>query len=192
VIPRHLDWAFQEGRTLRTCVGTGPTTLRRLADLVLPTGRLLLGYPSSPHVNDPSPVRPTVAPGCYPVFASLVNSKGRKSLAFVAVRFEDVAPAAWEEAGSFFTDSGLGCLMDESCIPLLESLRTNAPDFWRLLSEAKMGVFADGDCNLLLEPTTGANAIVFKTFDARYPCFLGKSGPEPQSACPVCLVVDCR
>jgi hypothetical protein len=192
MIPKHLDRAFQEGRTVRAEAGTGPTTLRRLADIVLPTGRLLLGYPGSPHVNDPSPVRPAVAPGCYPVFASLVTAKGRQSLVFVAVRFEDVAPVAWEEAGSFFTDSGLGCLMDESCIPLLESQRAGEPEFWRILSELKMGVFAEGDCNLLLEPITGANAIVFKTFDARYPCFLGKSGPGPQSARPVCLVVDCR
>src|SRR5205807_2342632 len=96
-----------------------------------------------------------------------------RELAFVVARFQDGAPAVWQEAGSFFTDSGIGCLMDESSVALLERAGENNPEFWRVLCERKMGVFADGDCGLVLDETTGANAIVFKTYDSRYPCFLG-------------------
>ena len=189
VIPEGLQRALEAGRVERTDAGAGPITVRRLADLVLPTGRVLVGYPGSPRVNEPSPVRPSVAPGRYQVFASLVDlPRGCRELAFVVVRFDEGPPVSWEEAGAFFTDSGLGCLMDESCVPLLERRREAGADLWGLLHEVRDGVFGDGDCNLVLEEASGANAIVFATHDSRYPCFLGTG----QGARPVWLVVDCR
>ncbi len=76
--------------------------------------------------------------------------------------------------------------MDESAIGRLEQLRSDSTDRFAAFFALRMGVFGDGDCNLPLDPATGANAIVFKTFDGRYDCFVGRGdGGEP-----VCLVVD--
>jgi len=189
MIPDGLQWALEEGRVVQTDAGSGPARVRRLADLVLPTGRLLLGYPGSPLINEPSPIRPSVAPGCYPVLASVVDTPaGYRDLAFVVARFEDGPPLAWEEVGAFFTDSGTGCLMDESCVPLLERRRESDTEFWSRLYDLKSGVFTNGDCSLVLDERSGANAVVFATHVSRYPCFLGK-GHEGR---PTWLVVDCR
>jgi hypothetical protein len=189
MIPQGLQWALDEGRVVHTDAGSGPARVRPLADLVLPTGRVLIGYPGSPLVNEPSPVRPSVAPGRYPVLASVVDLPGGyRDLAFVVARFGEEPPLAWEGVGEFFTDSGTGCLMDETCVPLLERRREGDPDFWRLVYDLKEGVFGGGDCNLVLDQASGANAIVFATHDARYPCFLG-TGREGR---PVWLVIDCR
>jgi hypothetical protein len=189
MIPEGLQWALEAGRVVQTDGGSGPTVVRRLADLVLTTGRVLIGYPGSPLVNEPSPVRPMVPPGRYPVFASLADlPTGYRDLAFVVVRFEDEAPLVWEDAGAFFTDSGTGCLMDEGCVPLLERRGDADPDFWRLLYDLKSGVFGGGDCNLVLDEATGANAVVFATHDSRYPCYLGTSRDGRARR----LLVDCR
>jgi hypothetical protein len=189
MIPDGLHRALDDGRLVLTDGSSVPTTLLRLADLVLPTGRVLLGYPGYRYINEPSPVRPAVAPGRYPVFASVADSPaGYRTVAFVVVRFEDGPPAAWEEAGAFFTDSGTGCLMDEGCVPLLEQTRESTADFWRQLEDLKAGVFTGGDCNLVLDAESGGNAIVFQTQDSRYPCFLGRG----QDSRPVWLVLDCR
>jgi hypothetical protein len=188
-VSKHLGLAFQSGRKLRVEGGTGVTRVRRLGDLLLQTGRILIGYPGTPYINDPSPVRPEVPPGQYPVFACLVDlPKGLVRLAFVSIRFAEEAEAAWEEAGSFFTDSGTGCLMDESCVPLLEKRGEGNPGFHEELRQVKAGVFTDGNCSLPLDPKSGANAIVFRTFDSRFPCFVGKDRLGKS----VCLVVDCR
>jgi hypothetical protein len=186
--PEELQRALEGGGVVQTCRGSGPAIVRRLADLVLVTGRVLIGYPGSPLVNEPSPVRPLVAPGRYPVFASLADVPGgHKALAFVVLRFEEAPPLSWEEAGSFFTDSGTGCLMDEGAVPLLEK-KEAAAEFWRVLYDLKCGVFGGGDCSLVLDDASRVNAIVFKTDDARYPCFLGRQ----QDGRPAWLVVDCR
>ena len=189
MIPEELQGALEAGRIVRTLGGIGPTIVHRLADLVLPTGRIVLGYPGSRFIDEPSPVRPRVPPGRYPVFASLADVPSRyQNLAFVVVRFEDTQPSAWEDAGSFFTDSGLGCLMDEASVPLVKVLQQADPDFWGRVDDVKFGVFRGGDCNLVLDEPSGANAVVFKTRDLHYPCFLG-TGHEGRIAW---LVVDCR
>ena len=129
-----------------------------------------------------------VTPGRYPVWASVAwSGDGRPvGVAFVVVGFAPGAPRRWEDAGSFFTDSGTGCLMDESAIERLEQLRAGQADWITGFFALRMGVFGDGDCDLPLDPVTGANAIVFKTFDGRYDCFVGRG----DGGKPVCLVVD--
>jgi hypothetical protein len=148
-----------------------------------------MGLPGSSPVNVPSRVRPAVPPGRYPVWACLAEHPGgRRSVAFVSVEFRPDPPARWEEAGKFFTDSGTGCLMDEGTAEFRtrgEALGLGSWEEWQAL---KAGVFGGGDCNLIVDPTSGANAIVFKAFDWVYPCFLGR-GRDGRAAC---LVVDGR
>jgi len=191
MIPGNLDWAFQEKRVVRTLYAGGPgeTTIRRLADLVLPTGKILIGYPGNGYDNEAGDFRPVVSPGRYPVFASVVtHHDGHKTVAFVTVRFEPKMPCGWEEGGTFFTDDGTGCLLDESRIELLTGEQSRISMSWKQWNELKEGVFNDGECSLLLDSETGANAIVFKTFDYRYHFFIGKD----ELGKTACLVIDCR
>jgi hypothetical protein len=191
VIPSDLHLVWQDGAMIwtRTQAGTGPAAVHSLGEITLLSGRLLLGFPCSPWPgNQPSSVRPEVPPGRYPVVAALVEgSPGVFHLAFVTVHFEKDDPASWEDVGGFCTDDRVGCLMDEDFVPLLEGLQGSDPEgFWSRLEQVKGGVLAGKPCSLVLDAKTGANAVVFDTFDS--PCYLGRD----RHGKPVCLVVDCR
>lgn len=184
---RRLNQAFKEGCRIRTPGGVGITRRRRLADLILPTGELTLGFPGYNFVNVPSKVHPVVEPGRYSVFISAALPRaGHAMFAFLTVLFSDEPVVTWEAAGDFFTDSGTGCVFDRS---LTDRLRERADGFqfeeWRQL---KMGVYEDGDGSLRLDEVSGANAILFRTFDWGYNCFVGKG----RSGRPACLVIDGR
>jgi hypothetical protein len=186
-IPENLQWAWEDGRTVQTLGGGGVTSRRRLADLVLPTGRVALGLPGDGMVNQPSTVQPEVPPGRYPVTVSLARApEGYVSVAFVVVEVAPGIPVAWEPAGGFFTDSGDGCLYDASLATLLTEAQERLG--WQAWYERKCAVLQDGDGSVPLDPTTGANAIVFDTYDWFYPCFIGKD----EVGCTLALVVDCR
>jgi hypothetical protein len=190
-IPRNLHWAFEEGRRVRTPGGIGLTTRRRLADLVLPTGEISIGYPGSQYVNVPSEVHPIVDAGTYPVFITLANHRrGYKGMAFVTVCFTSERPTKWESAGHFFTDSGTGCIYDRSLTALLEQDNrvTDGKARVEAWDRAKYGVLNDGDGNWPLDGHTGANIILFKTYDWSYDCFLGRHA----SGHPACLLIDGR
>lgn len=189
MIPQDFEGAFLDRQAVRTPGGAGYTFRRRLADLVLPTGKILLGYPGSAAVNEPSPVRPVLPPGRCPVWVSLaLTERGCLGVAFLLLQRTTDPPASWEEAGSFFTDSGTGCLMDESALGLFDQYRTSRADWFSELGAIKGGVLRGGDGNLVLDSVRGVNAILFRTFDWRYPCFVGRDG----SGEPICLVVDGR
>jgi hypothetical protein len=187
MIPRNLEWAFQENRRVRTPAGKGRTRQRRLADLVLPSGRLTVGLPGDGIINQPSEVQPKVLPGVYPVWISIAkHGRGRATVAFVVVKFTDAETVSWEEAGEFFTDSGDGCICDTSVANLLRAKKDSLPVAdWQHL---KNNSLKDGDGNLTLDVETGANAIVFRTCDWTYECFIGHSNTGQVT----CLVVDGR
>ena len=187
MIPRNLHWAFEEGRRVHTPRGAGKTKRRRLADLVLPSGRLVMGYPGDGMVNQPSGVQPQVLPGAYPVHLGLAMYKnGQVTFAFATVSFADAETVSWEEAGEFFTDSGDGCIFDASMTDLLRAKRAQMP--WEAWRQLKTGALTDGDGSLLLDEESGANAIVFRTCDWSYGCFIGRDS-SGQAAC---LVIDGR
>ena len=142
-----------------------PCSVRRLADLVLPTGRLLVGLP---HVTANSPTRavPQLPPGRYPVYLNCCTFL----FAFAVVKVSDRPVKVWEPARSFFTDSGTGCFVDAAYGKALAENLTSQSGF-----DIKHGVYDDGDGGFLIDPSTGANAILWKTLDCRYPCFIGRA-----------------
>jgi hypothetical protein len=177
----HLHHAFDEGRRVRTGGVVGRTRRRRIADLVLPTGELTMGYPGDGVVNRPSDVHPRVPPGRYPVFFS-DNPAGYHLFAFLTVLFADARSVRWERAGQFFTDSGTGCVFDRA---LTDRIRGCDADEWRRVKE---GIYEGGDGSLVLDAASGANAIVFRTLDWAYDCFVGRDARGGTT----CLVVDGR
>jgi hypothetical protein len=187
MIPWKLHLAFQDGRRVRTAGGVGVTQRRRVADLLLPSGALSMGYPGDGLINDPSKAHPAVPPGRYPVFISFArHPSGFQTVAFVTVCFTADRVVRWEPAGSFFTDSGDGCVFDHS---LADALRTKrralGPEEWFRLKHL---VYEGGDGSLVLDGESGANAIVFRTLDWQYDCFIGRG----RSGAPACLVIDGR
>lgn len=187
MIPSNLLWAYEDGHPVRTLGGDGVTIRRRLADLLLPTGRLALGFPGTDGVNVPALVGALLPRGCHPVFVTLAHhDSGGVSTAFALVCLGTGLPVTWEPAGAFFTDSGDGCLYDASRATQLADRRSEMgwQAWWRL----KESVLLDGDGSLLLDEVTGANAILFPTYDWHYPAYLGRG----ESGQPVGLVVDCR
>lgn len=178
----HLYWAFDEGRTVRTPGGEGTTWRRRLAKLVLPTGRIAIGMPANPLTNHPVMVQPEVSPGKYPVFASIA-----RGLAFLLVAFRDERPVTWEMFGRFFTESADGVIYDAALtLDLEERNKYDSANNWEAWQAVKDGLLDDGDCSLLLDETTNANAIVFRIHNGTYNCYLGKDAMGE----PVCLVID--
>lgn len=172
MIPPNLHWAFENGHRVFTPAGKGRAFRYRLANLVLPSGRLAIGYPGE-MVNQPNAIQPQVSPGSYPVFISVIRNKNISGVfAFLTVHFTSAKPSSWEAVGEFFTDLGDGCIFDASVTELLRRKRETMPrEEWGQLKQLAL---QGGDGNLLLEASSGANAIVFRTCDWSYKCFLGR------------------
>jgi hypothetical protein len=187
MIPQNLHWAFEENHRVHTLAGTGKTKRHRLADLVLPSGKISTGYPGDNYINNPNQFQPQVSPGIYPVFINVVRNKGAAStFAFLGVSFTNADMVSWEHAGKFFTDSGDGCIFDVSVTDLLRKKRSQmSREEW---GRRKMAALDIGDGNLILDETSGANALIFRTNDWSYNCFTG----HDRQGQITCLVIDGR
>ncbi len=132
-------------------------------------------------------MHPAAAAGRYPVFISFArHPRGSQTLAFVTVSFSADRVVKWEPAGSFFTDSGDGCIFDRS---LTDALRKKRHELgWEEWFQLKHNVYKGGDGSLVLDEGSGGNAIVFKSLDWQYDCFVGRK----RSGSSVCLVIDGR
>ncbi|MBC8134969.1 MAG: DUF4241 domain-containing protein [Fibrella sp.] len=181
-----LSLAFANTGTVETVGVSGGLRRRQVADIILPTGRVGIGLPGD-LVNMPSKVVPEVSPGRYPVFISAATHTPRSSFAFLSILFDPVPPSNWQPVGGFFTDSGDGAIYDISLAEVvLQVKREMDLNQWHRLKIAT--THEDGDGSLLLDPQTGANAIVFDTHDFFYPAFIGYDAAGKT----VCLVIDGR
>ncbi len=175
VIPLGLDGASQPGRRIRTPHGMGVTEVRRLSDLLLPSGHVIIGLPGDFLINEPSETVPCVTPGSYPVLLTVaVNRRAAPRLpggmfAALTVLFKDSSPVTWQSAGSFSTDSGDGCIVDKDAASHVRNYRSADRERWFKL---KYKTLEDGDGSIPF-PDIQANAIVWKTADWTYDAFLG-------------------
>ena len=187
MIPQNLHWAFEDGHHVHTIAGTGKMKRHRLANLMLPSGKIATGYPGNGFSNEPNTFQPQVPPGTYPVFINVVRNKGAMgAFAFVGVNFTNQNVVSWEPVGQFFTDSGDGCIFDASVIELLREKKNQmSREDW---GQLKTAALHDGDGNLILEERSGANAIIFRAGDWSYNCFIGRDNQRQIS----CLVIDGR
>jgi hypothetical protein len=187
VIPKKIHLAFKGGRRVRTLAGTGRMKRCRLADLVLPTGRIATGYPCDYSYNKPNKLIFSVEPGAYPVFINIVKKKGGfGAFAFVSVIISDEKTTKWENAGNFFTDSGDGCIYDEGVVDLIrERIESMSREEWQ---ELKAEAFQGGRGDLKLDEETGANAIVFRAGDWDFQCYIGLDKNDQ----PTSFIIDGR
>lgn len=197
-IPDGLALAFCEGGEVMTPRGRGTSMRRRVCDLVLPTGVIGSGFPDQAFVNQTNKVRPCFSPGQYPVFVNLSVSDGRAiDVAFVSVHLVSDADGdleadmirTWSAAGSFSTDCGDGSIYDASL-----ARRLNWFYRWRRQCQfeewdrLRMSIYEGGDGSLLLNKRSGANAVIFRTCDCRYSCYIGRDDRGEA----LCFVIDGR
>src|SRR6478672_9019386 len=94
-LPRDsLRLAFATSGSVDTIGISGELSRRRLADIVLPTGRIGLGIAGDP-VDMIGEVVPEVPPGRYPVFLSIATDGPYSSFAFLSIMFDTAAPITW-------------------------------------------------------------------------------------------------
>ncbi len=197
-IPDGLELAFREGGEVMTPRGRGTSMRRRVCDLVLPTGVIGSGFPDQAFLNETNRVTTRCSPGQYPVFVNLSVSKGYAvDIAFVSVHFIPDADGdvdadtiqTWTSAGSFSTDCGDGCIYDASLARRLKWIyRWRRRCHFGECERQRMSIYEDGDGSLLLNKRSGANAVIFRTCDARYPCYVGRDARGEG----LCFVVDGR
>jgi hypothetical protein len=132
--------------SLTTEMVMGEVTLRlkRIAELRLPTGRLVAADPfvfmSPPHFELPLPC------GVFPVVVSVLHWHDDQRVAFAGIRFRDSVPVAWEmltragqdlrnlEEGHFFgypVNSGAGCFIDAAAAKILLRKMKDDDEFFR-------------------------------------------------------------
>jgi hypothetical protein len=76
-----------------------------IGDVLLPSGRVIVGE----FIFDAEPLDVRVAPGGYPVHATLVrhpDAMDDERVAFASLVLSDAATVRWEEAGAFAVDGG--------------------------------------------------------------------------------------
>jgi len=115
-----------------------PRSIEPVASLYLPSGKIVACDPLV--ALDPVPFAREVAPGTYPVDASVVQLESERRVAALRIVFGPGAPVCWEAAtivgqdpsvlapGERFgygVDAGVGCFMDvTTCALLLERAET--------------------------------------------------------------------
>lgn len=203
----HTDFAlaFQDGATISDAQGALATVrVLEMGSLVAPTGRIIACDPLT--ALEPTPFAQRVAPGSYPVIASvaaLVN--GDQRVACVMLRLREAPVARWEmarlegqegvtlEEDEFFgysVDAGVGCFMDAHAAAALDARYESDESYDEALIDAMEASRADGweHANVMLDLASGVNLVMVESGwgDGIYASYWGY---DAQGA-PVCLVTD--
>jgi len=204
-----FDAAFAPD-TIFQCPTRGRIRVRQveIGNLVLSSGKVVACDPSNlAWESDTIPFVRTAPPGKHPVILSfMATGQGDavdQRVACAMVRFTTAKPAAWEMAvrpgqefsalpvGKFFgygVDAGMGCFIDKDSLQALS--KEDNEDFCqqRIIDEMDK----DGEyrhwANIIVDPQTGANLIVFSSGygDGFYPSYWGLEAAGE----PCCLVTD--
>jgi hypothetical protein len=127
-------------------VGETVLSHRRIADVLLPSGKLVACDPVV--FPDAEPFDLLFPKGSFPVIASVAMLGADQRVAFATVRFRETTPVAWDlltldgqdtstlKPGQFFgypIDAGTGSFMDERGARVLRQLVKENPDFYEVL-----------------------------------------------------------
>ncbi|HZC08255.1 MAG TPA: DUF4241 domain-containing protein [Ktedonobacterales bacterium] len=203
----HTDFAlaFQDGATIADTQGTLATMrVQPVGDLVALTGRIIACDPLT--AIDPAPFARHVAPGRYPVIASVAAlANGDVRVACVMMRVSDAPVAEWEMArlegqesveldtGEFFgypVDAGVGCFMDAQAAVALDARYDSDESFDEALINALETNRAQhlDYAAVTLDEASGVNLVMVESGwgDGVYASYWGLDA----GGAPVCLVTD--
>jgi hypothetical protein len=184
-----LTLAFQDNWEQETGFGRVSLERRDLGMLVVPTGKLIacdafIVFP------DMEPFQQTFPTGRYPVIVSIAHIASEhgenQRVAYATLRFSDQQPAKWEmavtpgqdvatldqdEIYGYGVDTGTGCYMDTTAVPLVGSGNLNDQ-----LYEALRGSYVHtwSWANITLD-SSGLNMMAFSTGDGdgAYAAYVG-------------------
>lgn len=189
--PFHSDG---DGHTLQGVGFEIELERRRIADLVLPTGRLVACDPLTYPEADPFEL--DVPRGTHAVHAIIAHLRDRRELAYISVEFASESANRWQVAHvdgeeqpswreartvGFPVESGVGGLMDESTANhVLDALLIEdgeeefARTVHRGLARSRRGAgFGAGEVSFGLPD--GGNAVIFEVDDGLYTTYLGST-----------------
>ena len=170
---------------------------RRIADLVLPTGRLVVCDPL--YGPEAEPFEHTMPTGRFPVYAIVAKMRDEVRTAYAVVEFSDIRPHRWEIAhlrgeepprwnadrGGFQVDSTVAAFMDDQTADVLvdvlhysededELERAIRREFRRNRRSGMQIPIAD----VPVDPRTGGNLVAFDADAGTYVTYLGFDGEE--------------
>lgn len=170
---------------------------RRVADIVLPTGRLVACDPLTMPETEPFATATPV--GTFPVYAIVAKLREEVRTAYAVIEFSDVRPHRWEIAhvmgeepsrwsgdrSGFHVDSNIAGFMDNATGEFLLHLMQYAEDDEELekLVHADMrrtrrsgGQVSYADIDL--DPRTKGNLVAFEVDAGTYSSYLGYDGDD--------------
>jgi hypothetical protein len=203
----HTDFAlaFQDGATIADGQGTLATMrVQSLGELVAPSGQIIACDPLT--AIEPAPFAQRIAPGRYPVLASLAAlANGDQRVACAMLRLSDAPVVRWEMArlegqervalqtGEFFgysIDAGVGCFMDAQAATALDARYDSDESYDEALIDAMEANRAQqlDYANVTLDELSGVNVVMFESGwgDGVYISYWGFDGDDA----PACLVTD--
>jgi hypothetical protein len=203
----HTDFAlaFQDGATIADAQGTLATMrVQSLGELVAPSGQIIACDPLT--AIEPQPFAQHIAPGRYPVLASVAAlANGDQRVACAMLRLSDVPVVRWEMArlkgqesitlqtGEFFgysIDAGVGCFMDAQAATALDAHYDSDESYDEALIDAMEANRAQplDYANVALDDESGVNVIMFESGwgDGVYGSYWGYDASDA----PACLVTD--
>lgn len=203
----HTDFAlaFEDGATIADAQGTLATMrVSSLGELVAPSGQIIACDPLT--AIEPTPFAQRIAPGRYPVLASVAAlANGDQRVACAMLRLSDAPVVRWEMArlrgqegialqtGEFFgyaIDAGVGCFMDAQAATALDARYENDESYDEALIDAMEANRAQqfDFANVALDDVTGVNVVMFESGwgDGVYISYWGFDASDA----PACLVTD--
>lgn len=203
----HTDFAlaFRDGATINDSQGAVATIqVQALGDLVALTGQIIACDPLT--AVAPRPFAQSVAPGRYPVFASVAMlADGDQRVACVMLRLREAPVARWEMArmagqddvelgeDEFFgypVDAGIGSFMDAHAAAALDARYESDESYDEALIDALEANRAQSwdYANITLDDANGSNLVLFASGwgDGVYASYWGYDA----DGAPVCLVTD--
>jgi Protein of unknown function (DUF4241) len=181
---RHVD--FPRYFASATVDGI-PVSTRAFGALELPSGSIIAADPV--YAAKASPFSRRIAPGRYPVDASIVDAgTWGKKVAFVRIKLSDSVPTTWElahttednELNTFFVvDSGVACFADPAAANLLgralSAFNKSHPDS-NYYDSPSVEFHGGPSCNHRPDPASPLNVIMFDSGlgnDPMYSSFWG-------------------
>jgi hypothetical protein len=177
---------------------------RKVADLILPTGRLVVCDPWYTPETEPFEVQtPT---GRFPVYAVVADMRDGVRTAYGVVEFSDQRPHRWEIAhlageepskwnghrSVFHVESNVAAIMDDQTADVLlnfvhygdpdeveELEKEVSRDMWRTHKATQIAV-----ADVRIDPRTGGNLVGFDVDVGTYATYLGFDGDDD-----ICMVV---
>lgn len=177
---------------------------REVADLIMPSGRLVVCDPL--YAPETEPIEVSVPPGECPVYAIVANMREGVRTAYGVVEFSENRPHRWEIAhvtgeepsgwkgarSVFHVESNVAAIMDDRAADvLLNFVQYGDPDDVEELEKeigrdmrrnyrSKQIAVAD----VRLDPRTGANMVAFDVDVGTYATYVGFDGEDE-----VCMIV---